>query len=214
MFLPRSLVKNQYCGEPLWPRSSVHGLGPPSVSSHSSNHHQKVFLTQFSLYIHKGSLKPHLFHLHGCFFTELMTHKCDVNISASGTIHLTKMWHRKESHWNTQRLSVWFMPLFVWLPDFIVHGICTQTILYYWEIYVCIVLWRNLIFSTVRPALITHLFRLWLGAQEFQCCLYHHGTQQWWFVLFLFWSAAPSSLSHLNHVYCCVRTRSPPQMWK
>ena len=98
------------------------------------------------------------------------------------------------------------MPLFVWSPDSIVHGICTQTILYYWEIYVCIVLWRSLIFST---ALITHSFRLCLGAQEFQCCLYNHGTQPWWFVLFLFWSAAPSSLSHLNHVYCCVRTREP-----
>ena len=58
MFLPRSLVKIQYCGEPPWPRGSVLGLGPPgfefrflclkAVSSHSSPS--------------KLALKPHSFH--------------------------------------------------------------------------------------------------------------------------------------------------------
>ena len=32
------------------------------VLSHSSNHHQKVPLAQFSLYAHKGGLKSHSFH--------------------------------------------------------------------------------------------------------------------------------------------------------
>ena len=32
------------------------------VSSHSSHHPQKVLLAQFSLYVHKSSLKPDLFH--------------------------------------------------------------------------------------------------------------------------------------------------------
>ena len=34
-----------------------------TVSSHSSHHPQEVFLAQFSLYGHKGGLKPDSFHL-------------------------------------------------------------------------------------------------------------------------------------------------------
>ena len=33
-----------------------------TVSSHSSHHPQKVLLAQFSLYVHKGGLKPDSFH--------------------------------------------------------------------------------------------------------------------------------------------------------
>ena len=33
-----------------------------TVSSHSSHHPQEVLLTQFSLYVHKGGLKPDSFH--------------------------------------------------------------------------------------------------------------------------------------------------------
>ena len=33
-----------------------------TVSSHSSHHPQGVFLAQFSPYVHKGGLKPDLFH--------------------------------------------------------------------------------------------------------------------------------------------------------
>ena len=33
-----------------------------TVSSHSSHHPQEVLLAQFSLYVHKGGLKPDLFH--------------------------------------------------------------------------------------------------------------------------------------------------------
>ena len=35
-----------------------------TVSSHSSHHPQEVLLAQFSLYVHKGGLKPDLFHFH------------------------------------------------------------------------------------------------------------------------------------------------------
>ena len=31
MFLPRSLVNINYCGEPPWPRGSVLGLRPPGL---------------------------------------------------------------------------------------------------------------------------------------------------------------------------------------
>ena len=48
------------------PRSSELGLRPPgfescgwrAVSLHSSHHPQEVLLAQFSLYVHKGGLKP------------------------------------------------------------------------------------------------------------------------------------------------------------
>ena len=33
-----------------------------TLSSHSSHHPQEVLLTQFSLYVHKGGLKPDSFH--------------------------------------------------------------------------------------------------------------------------------------------------------
>ena len=35
-----------------------------TVSSQSSHHPQEVLLAQFSLYVHKGGLKPNLFHFH------------------------------------------------------------------------------------------------------------------------------------------------------
>ena len=36
-----------------------------TVSSHSSHHPQNIILAQFSLYVHKGDIKPHSFiHLH------------------------------------------------------------------------------------------------------------------------------------------------------
>ena len=37
-----------------------------TVSSHSSHHPQEVLLAQFSVYVHKGGLKPDSFHLHFC----------------------------------------------------------------------------------------------------------------------------------------------------
>ena len=67
-----STCKTQYCGELPWLRGSVLDLRPPgrefescflrTVSSHSSHHPQDVLLAQFSLYVHKGSLKSDSFH--------------------------------------------------------------------------------------------------------------------------------------------------------
>ena len=37
-----------------------------TVSSQSSHHPQEVLLAQFSLYVHKGGLKPDSFHFCGC----------------------------------------------------------------------------------------------------------------------------------------------------
>ena len=38
-----------------------------TVSSQSSHHPQEVLLAQFSLYVHKGGLKPDSFHLYSKF---------------------------------------------------------------------------------------------------------------------------------------------------
>ena len=48
-----------------------------SVTLQSSNQPQEVLLAQFSLYVHKGGLKPHAFHF--LFFrveTEILGEKC------------------------------------------------------------------------------------------------------------------------------------------
>ena len=42
-----------------------------TVSSQSSHHPQEVLLAQFSLYVHKGGLKPDSFHLFCCAKTEV-----------------------------------------------------------------------------------------------------------------------------------------------
>ena len=39
-----------------------------TVSSQSSHHPQEVLLAQFSLYVHKGGLKPDSFHFHECVY--------------------------------------------------------------------------------------------------------------------------------------------------
>ena len=45
-----------------------------TVSSQSSHHPQEVLLAQFSLYVHKGGLKPDSFHLYmkACVVTKLV----------------------------------------------------------------------------------------------------------------------------------------------
>ena len=73
-----STCESQYYGEPPWPRGSVLGLRPPGLEfrilclrtvSSQSHHPQEVLLVQFSLYVHRGGLKPDSFH-----FTSLSVH--------------------------------------------------------------------------------------------------------------------------------------------
>ena len=71
MFLPRSLVKivGSLCDRQVAYSasdrqcSSYESCVSRAVSSHSSHHPQEVLLAQFSLYVHKGGLKSHSFHL-------------------------------------------------------------------------------------------------------------------------------------------------------
>ena len=79
MFLPHPRVKVSIAGslrdrEVACSASDRQGSNFEScvwrtVSSQSSHHPQEVLLAQFSLYVHKGGLKPdsfHLFHFHLC----------------------------------------------------------------------------------------------------------------------------------------------------
>ena len=43
-----------------------------TVSSQSSHHPQEVLLAQFSLYVHKGGLKPDSFHFHFISWTDVL----------------------------------------------------------------------------------------------------------------------------------------------
>ena len=60
MLLACSLVNIQYCVEPPRPRSSELGLKPLGFKF------RILCLSQFSLYPHKGDLKPHSFHFIFC----------------------------------------------------------------------------------------------------------------------------------------------------
>ena len=55
-----------------------------TVSSQSSHHPQEVLLAQFSLYVHKGGLKPDSFHFI-CLFCEYVNMK--VGTHTAGTAH-------------------------------------------------------------------------------------------------------------------------------
>ena len=81
MFLPHPRVKFSIVGslryrEVACSASDRQGLNFEScvwrtVSSHSSHHPQKVLLAQFSLYVHKGGLKPDSFHFISKIYNEI-----------------------------------------------------------------------------------------------------------------------------------------------
>ena len=65
-----------------------------TVSSHSSHHPQEVLLAQFSLYVHKGGLKPDSFHFHSKLKHKIMQHATH---DKGGTIQQPG---RKEGGWR------------------------------------------------------------------------------------------------------------------
>ena len=54
-----------------------------TVSSQSSHHPQEVLLAQFSLYVHKGGLKPDSFHFFICKSKHDMWKQCGVNVGTA-----------------------------------------------------------------------------------------------------------------------------------
>ena len=56
------------------------------VSSQSSHHPQEVLLAQFSLYVHKGGLKPDLFH-----FLSMTALGCFTVAKCSGILDLLRL---------------------------------------------------------------------------------------------------------------------------
>ena len=91
-----STCESQYCGEPRdlevacsaadHQGSNFESCVWRTVSSHSSHHPQEVFLAQFSLYVHKGGLKPDSFHFIS-FVTVLRREK-------QGYFSVRSMWDR------------------------------------------------------------------------------------------------------------------------
>ena len=81
LFLPHPRVKVSIVGslrdrEVACPASDRQGSNFEScvwrtVSSQSSHHPQEVLLAQFSLYVHKGGLKPDSYHYWTFIYTEL-----------------------------------------------------------------------------------------------------------------------------------------------
>ena len=63
LFLPHPLISSVLWGASMTERRTV--------SFHSSHHPQEVLLAQFSLYVHKGDLKPDSFH----FIHHINSHK-------------------------------------------------------------------------------------------------------------------------------------------
>ena len=60
-----------------------------TVSSQSSHHPQEVLLAQFSLYVHKGGLKPDSFHFYyRTFHTDIVTIQSGVQIRVKISISI------------------------------------------------------------------------------------------------------------------------------
>ena len=59
-----------------------------TVSSQSSHHPQEVLLAQFSLYVHKGGLKPDSFHYNQFIFDV----NCKLNSLVANTNGLVSLW--------------------------------------------------------------------------------------------------------------------------
>ena len=93
-----------------------------TVSSHSSHHPQEVLLAQFSLYVHKGGLKPDSFHLLLIsLIQEVETameerHTGLVNLHTSQLPTRCSCCHELGEHSHQQRNSAWpcHNPLHKW----------------------------------------------------------------------------------------------------
>ena len=72
-----------------------------TVSSHSSHHPQEVLLAQFSLYVHKGGLKPDSFHLPSKHYV----HWNNVGLLL---VHRLRRWPNNTSMYNVQWASYTF----------------------------------------------------------------------------------------------------------
>ena len=63
-----------------------------TVSSHSSHHPREVLLAQFSLYVHKRGLKPHLFHFYPILLKQAQTTNrcfyCWINQGSGQTLYM------------------------------------------------------------------------------------------------------------------------------
>ena len=70
-----------------------------TVSSQSSHHPQEVLLAQFSLYVHKGGLKPDSFHFHSLVFAGLR--------SLAAGLEIAYRWQRLQANTNPMFVKCW-----------------------------------------------------------------------------------------------------------
>ena len=63
-----------------------------AVSSQSSHHPQEVLLAQFSLYVHKGGLKPDSFHFQTSLIIDVNSRWCSPTISLQVRPLIKPMW--------------------------------------------------------------------------------------------------------------------------
>ena len=85
-----------------------------TVLSHSSHHPQEVLLAQFSLYVHKGGLKPDSFHFYVCTHISglVKLKKIQKSEKNSGigqtapthTIFFSNMYNNKKQHKNKNKI--------------------------------------------------------------------------------------------------------------
>ena len=120
MFLPHPRVKVSIVGSLRDPEvacsaSDRQGTNSEScvwstVSSQSSHHPQEVLLAQFSLYVHKGGLKPDSFHLFKISFVPKSDVKQWFTTTTTTTTYLWN-WHQniyKSTNFNALHLHMSF----------------------------------------------------------------------------------------------------------
>ena len=93
LFLPRSLVKIKYCGEPPWPRGSVLSPRPPGLLPRGADRNQHVRGRQMHI---ESSRLIRCCHSAGPAFTMLSKHWCSVGLSLTArtsAINSTLGWH-------------------------------------------------------------------------------------------------------------------------
>ena len=79
-----------------------------TVSSQSSHHPQEVLLAQFSLYVHKGGLKPDSFHF-GCFYLSL---PATFPANTGRSINVVLMLGQRRRRWANIKTTLVKRPVF------------------------------------------------------------------------------------------------------
>ena len=78
---------------PRWTKSKTLAASRRTMSSQSSHHPQEVLLAQFSLYVHKGGLKPDSFHFRHEKAAHLTVNQRKIRYIHSLFAHVKRRWY-------------------------------------------------------------------------------------------------------------------------